>query len=446
MLEEGQLLHNHYQLKHRLGQNSGRQTWLAEDTRSSELVIVKLLAFNPQMQWDDLKLFEREASVLSHLSNSSIPNYRDYFSIDDHILWFGLVQDYIPGTSLKDLLKQGKRFSESEVKTIAANLLEILTYLHELCPAVLHRDIKPSNIILGEDGKVYLVDFGAVQARAAMEGATFTVVGTYGYTPIEQFGGRAVPASDLYALGATLIHILTGTAPADLPQQNMRIQFCGSLNLSTHFVNWLKRLLEPGVEQRFQTAREALTALKAPELSQINSLNWQKNHCSRIQLKKLPNQFGVKIPARGVRASDTLIIIWVLIVYAATIPFGLATFPFVVLFWLVGLMPLSMLIFFAFAKVNLLFNRSCFTLEWKLFGLRYRLLKGFTPTIQNIYANADNPPKLSGELLVTIAIQTKAQKYQFGGLIAPISVVERQWLIHEMKGWLGLPETADTKF
>lgn len=74
----------------------------------------------------------------------------------------------------------------------------------------MHRDIKPSNLIWGEDQHVYLVDFGAVQAQAAVTGVTFTVVGTSGYAPLEQFWGRAVAASDLYALGATLIHLLTG--------------------------------------------------------------------------------------------------------------------------------------------------------------------------------------------------------------------------------------------
>jgi serine/threonine protein kinase len=170
-------------------------------------------------------LFEREAQVLKQLNHPRIPQYRDYFAIDDRMLWFGLVQDYIPGTSLKDLLSQGKRFSQEQVRQIAVEVLQILIYLHELNPPVLHRDIKPSNLILGDDGQVYLVDFGAVQDRAAKEGATFTVVGTYGYAPMEQFGGRTVPASDLYALGTTLIHLLTGIAPADLPQDDLRIQF-----------------------------------------------------------------------------------------------------------------------------------------------------------------------------------------------------------------------------
>lgn len=263
MLQPEQILHERYQLKQRLGKNAGRQTWLAEDIGVSppESVIVKLLAFGGEVQWDDLKLFEREAQVLKQLNHPRIPKYRDYFHIDDQLLWFGLVHEYIPGSSLKELLTQGKRFTQKQIRKIAADVLKILKFLHQLNPVVLHRDIKPSNLIWGEDDLVYLVDFGAVQDRAIKEGATFTVVGTYGYAPMEQFGGRAVPASDLYALGATLIHLLTGTTPAELPQQNLRISFQERVNLSPGMVKWIERLTEPAPEQRFKTAAEALSAL-----------------------------------------------------------------------------------------------------------------------------------------------------------------------------------------
>ena len=238
MFKLNQVLQQKYRLKQKLSENVGRQTWKAEDISLDphEPVIIKLLGFNPQMQWDELKLFEREANILKQLNHPYIPKYRDYFAVNDRILWFCLVQTYIPGQSLEDLLIESRKFSESELINITINLLEILIYLHELSPVVLHRDLKPSNIILGDNNQVYLVDFGAVQSRAAIEGATFTVVGTYGYTPIEQFGGRAVPASDLYALGATLIHILTGTSPADLPQENMRIQFRQYLSISSPII------------------------------------------------------------------------------------------------------------------------------------------------------------------------------------------------------------------
>jgi serine/threonine protein kinase len=269
MLQVEQVLQGRYQLKQQLGNNAGRQTWLAVDlaTQTREQVIVKLLPFSPQLHWDDLKLFEREAQVLKHLNHPYIPKYRDYFSTkpstSGELPWFGLVQDYIPGDCLQQLLNKGKRFTEAGVKKIAIQLLEILIYLHELSPAVLHRDIKPSNIIWGKNRQAYLVDFGAVQEKAKAEGATFTVVGTGGYAPPEQLWGKAVPASDLYALGATLIHLLTGTAPADLPQRQMRLQFRDKVSLTPSFAHWLETLTNPDPQLRFSNARAALEALQA---------------------------------------------------------------------------------------------------------------------------------------------------------------------------------------
>ncbi len=229
MLQVKQILQDRYQIQRQLGNNGIRQTWLARDLNAANeeetAVVVKLLAFGGTVQWDDLKLFEREAQILKQLNHPRIPRYIDSFCIDDRTLWFGLVQEYIPGESLKEKLAAGQRFSEKRTRKIAVEILKILIYLHELNPGVLHRDIKPSNLIWGEDNQIYLIDFGAVQDKAAKEGVTFTVVGTYGYAPMEQFGGRAVPASDLYAMGASLIHLLTGISPSDLPQQELRIQF-----------------------------------------------------------------------------------------------------------------------------------------------------------------------------------------------------------------------------
>ncbi|WP_392479999.1 serine/threonine protein kinase [Nostoc sp. C110] len=267
MLQPEQILQDRYQIQHQLGNNGIRQTWLAKDLLASDgensTVVVKLLAFGGTIQWDDLKLFEREAQILKQLNHPRIPRYIDYFCIDDRTLWFGLIQEYIPGESLKEKLALGKRFTEKRARKIAGEILNILMYLHELNPGVLHRDIKPSNLIWGEDNRIYLVDFGAVQDKAAREGVTFTVVGTYGYAPMEQFGGRAVPASDLYALGATLIHLLTGISPSDLPQQDLRLQFADRVNLSPSFASWLQKLIEPAPEQRFTDARQALNALKS---------------------------------------------------------------------------------------------------------------------------------------------------------------------------------------
>ena len=242
MLESTQILQKRYQLKEKLAQNAGRQTWLAADIsiQPAQTVILKFLSFGENFQWQDLKLFEREADILKQLSHPRIPKYRDYFSLEDKYNWFALVEEYIPGASLKQLIETKKRFTEKELRKIGSEVLDILCYLHTLNPPVIHRDIKPSNLIIGVDKKVYLIDFGAVQDSVAAQGATFTVVGTYGYAPIEQFGGRTVPASDLYALGATLIHLATGRIPADLPQTKMRIQFRDKVSLSDSFIDWIE--------------------------------------------------------------------------------------------------------------------------------------------------------------------------------------------------------------
>ncbi|MBN3880812.1 MULTISPECIES: serine/threonine protein kinase [unclassified Nostoc] len=272
MFDLGQTLQGQYQLQQQLGRTiAGRQTWLATDlaTQTKELVILKLLVFSTELHWDDLKLFEREAQVLQNLNHPKIPRYRDYFLVEQQpgtsLSWWGLVQDYIPGSTLQELLEQGKRFSEQELRTITKEILLLLIYLHQLNPPVLHRDIKPSNLIQGQDQSIYLVDFGAVQDRTTVTGLTFTVVGTIGYTPMEQFWGRAVPASDLYALGATLIYLLTGVAPAELPQNNLRIRFRDRTNLSSKFGSWIEKLIQPDLEQRFA---DACTALKALEQEQ----------------------------------------------------------------------------------------------------------------------------------------------------------------------------------
>ncbi|MBE9228130.1 protein kinase [Phormidium sp. LEGE 05292] len=293
MLCQEQILQNRYQLQELLGNHANRQTWLGVDlsTEPHQQVIIKLLSFSPQMQWEELKLFEREASVLKQLNHPKIPKYLNYFSLDkqagDGLPWFGLVQEYIPGSSLQQLLNKGKLCTEIEAKDIANQLLDILIYLHELSPPVLHRDLKPSNIIYNQNKQIYLVDFGAVQEKAKAEGVTFTVVGTAGYAAPEQLWGGAIPASDLFSLGATLIHLLTGISPADLPQRKMRWQIPDKLSLSPSFSQWLSILTDPAIERRFNTASQAKTALNNGISSEkIADSDQQKN------TEKLTTPFG----------------------------------------------------------------------------------------------------------------------------------------------------------
>ena len=263
-----ELLHDRYQVEQSLGKKAGRQTLLARDLQTQELVVVKLLTFNHEFEWDDLKLFEREAETLKSLNHPAIPRYLDYFELESPIYkGVALVQSYIDAKSLEQHLKAGRSFSEADVQELGRSLLEILIYLHSQQPPVVHRDLKPSNILLGDRsgntvGQVYLVDFGSVQTLVAHEGGTITVVGTYGYMPPEQFGGRATPASDLYSLGATLICLATGKHPADLPQANLQIQFKSSAVLNESVSDWLEWLTEPALDRRLPSAQEALQVLQ----------------------------------------------------------------------------------------------------------------------------------------------------------------------------------------
>ena len=282
----GEILADRYQCDRRLGKQAGRQTLLARDLKTQQQVVVKLLSFSSDFNWEDLKLFEREVETLKSLSHVAIPRYLDSFEIDTpNRKGFALVQTYIEAKSLQEYLSDGRTFSESEVKQLATALLDILAYLHQRQPPVIHRDIKPSNILLknrsgNSVGEVYLVDFGAVQTLATQQGKTVTVVGTYGYMPPEQFGGRAVPASDLYSLGATLIALITKQHPADLPQQDLQLEFEQFTQLSPAFTNWLKWMTVPSLERRPASVQIAKEVLQKPQ--QINKYSLRVRQGIRV--------------------------------------------------------------------------------------------------------------------------------------------------------------------
>ncbi|MBD2094318.1 serine/threonine protein kinase [Trichocoleus sp. FACHB-591] len=448
MLEPGQVICDRYQLQAQFNDHPVRQTWLAGDLAEPEdennLVVIKLLAVEGSARWEHVKLFEREAQVLEQLDHSRIPQYYDYFCLEEKPLWFALVEEYIPGASLKELLVQGEKFTELEIRDIATAILETLIYLHELSPPVLHRDIKPSNIIWGDDGKIYLVDFGAVQDRAATEGATFTVVGTYGYTPLEQFGGRAVPASDLYALGATLIHLVTGVAPADLPQKDLRLEWRDRVSLNPHLLDWIDRLTEPASDNRFSTAREALAALEsglqgAKERSRQHPTAplAKAPEGTQVKLRQAETEMQIEIPARGT---------------GLTLPFlSLALFFFVCSFlialsrgywdWAFGYLILSLTVSFltytSACPTRVYFDKHCFVIYRKILGYIPEKPDGGIGEIEDVFEDSTESKISSGaEVRRRITIQAGMREYSFG---EGLSRAECLWLVQEIKGWLNLP-------
>lgn len=297
----GQVFCDRYQIEKQLGQKTGRRTFLAIDLQTELLVVVKLLIFNNEFIWDDLKLFEREAETLKHLDLATIPRYLDYFEFDlPNLKGFALVQTYIDAPSLEEVVSSGRRFTEVELKELAASLLDILDYLHSFQPPVIHRDLKPSNILLtnrsgNSVGEVYLVDFGSVQNVATKDSGTMTVVGTYGYMPMEQFGGKTVPASDLYSLGATLIYTIAGRHPTDLPQEDGKIQLPVN-NLSKSFQRWLETMTETSLKNRFSDVRTAKSALT--QLDRYADITREKPFCSQVVLTRNLDEIDLLVPDR----------------------------------------------------------------------------------------------------------------------------------------------------
>lgn len=276
----GEIIAQRYRILNQLGQGGSGTTYWAEDIESHQEVALKALSLQGMTDWKGIELFQREAEVLAQLNHPAIPRYLGYFYTDTSPdSSFYIVQELAPGQSLATLVQNGWHTTEEEVRGIAIQILKIIIYLHQLKPPVIHRDIKPKNIILRSDCQVFLVDFGAVQNTyhsTFMRGST--VVGTYGYMAPEQFLGQAVPATDLYGLGATLLFLLTHRSPAELPLDRLKIDFRSHVQISEEFADWLEKMLEPDLEDRFSSGKEALAVLvgqKKIQSKSPDSIHWK---------------------------------------------------------------------------------------------------------------------------------------------------------------------------
>jgi eukaryotic-like serine/threonine-protein kinase len=263
----GQILGDRYEIEKQLGKQAGRWTLLGRDMQTQAQVVVKLLFKDDLMTAEDLKLFEREVKILQSISHPCIPRYLDYFEQElPTTKALALVQAFVPGKSLQEIIAQGRVFSETETKQIAKVLLKILEHLHSQITPVIHRDIKPSNVVIGLDKRPYLIDFGSVKTMINQDTSAYTMVGTYGYMPPEQFGGRAVIASDLYSLGTTMISLVTGKEPSALPRKGTRFDLEAVVDLSPAFADWLYWMTEIAIDRRLQSATESIRVLDAGQV------------------------------------------------------------------------------------------------------------------------------------------------------------------------------------
>ena len=256
-----------YTVLRTLGQGAFGRTLLARDDESGRDVAIKMLDTQKVDSIKGFELFEREAAVMRSVRHHGVPEIYDSLraSWEERPAAF-LVMEYVEGKSLDALISERRHLDPGDASHLLLELLGVLDYLHSRVPPILHRDIKPANIILRPDGYPALVDFGAVRSAIAPAGQDgSTIVGTYGYMPYEQHMGQATPASDLYALAATFLHLLTGTAPPNFMNAEGRIAVPESLPGGERQQQVLSRMLQPSPAQRFQSARDVRQALLATE-------------------------------------------------------------------------------------------------------------------------------------------------------------------------------------
>ena len=273
------ILSGRYLTEKLLGKGGFGAAYLARDryTPTMRSCVVKL--FQPsgdlspaQMQMAQ-SLFEREAAVLEDLGNRhrQIPDLYAFFPLivsgqqpSTQEEFFYLVQEFIDGEDLEQALARRGAFTQSEVLSILVEMLKVLDFVHE--NGTIHRDIKPSNIMRHQDGRLYLLDFGAVkQVTSAQAGAQSTGIYSMGFAPPEQMaGGTVYPATDLYALAVTCITLLTGKATTDLyDSYNNTWSWQGHAQVNPAIAAILDRMLLPSPNQRYPGAQDVLEALKA---------------------------------------------------------------------------------------------------------------------------------------------------------------------------------------
>ena len=272
-LAAGKVLNNRYEIVRRIGGGGMGAVYLAKDRNLGE--VPRAVKEMIESHLDDsqhekaIADFKRESLLLTELEHPSIPTVYDYF-YDDASERFYLVMKFIPGSDLASRLRgtTGGRIDELTVTEWGVQIADVLHYLHTRPQPIIYRDLKPANLMLDSNlNRIMLIDFGIARWVNKKEKGV-TAVGTMGYAPPELFGGHADPRVDIYSLGATMFHLLTGSDPQDNPllifdfTKNPRPRQINP-GLSTEMERLLVRTVEYKPEHRFQTGAELRDALNA---------------------------------------------------------------------------------------------------------------------------------------------------------------------------------------
>ena len=453
--QQGEIIGDRYSILYILGQGGIGITYAAEDLKTGEKVALKAVSLRRTDDLKVLELFEREARILGQVQHPAIPRYIDYFEVGKRRdRFFYLAQQLAEGQSLARLIENGWHPPATEVRWMANQILDILVYLQQLVPPVIHRDIKPQNIIRRDDGQLFLVDFGAVQDvyHQTITGGS-TVVGTYGYMAPEQFRGKAVLATDLYGLGATIIYLLTSKSPTDLPQRKLKIDFRSHVRINKQFANWLERMIEPVAEDRFSTAKEALAVLRYEEpLSRRAVLKPRQVIDSPVTIKNQDNQLIIDIPPVWLSSIYSQYFALIPLVCNAlsfpaiwlTTPYILKEFVFsdglspftcwllIGILWLVGLWVLCSYLLRVSSRTKIEIARHNFRLQRWCLGMRYKNIQLRREEISAVKLQGIGLSMNKAPITVCV-LKWKSRKYKFGTFLTE---PEKAWLVAEIQEFL----------
>ncbi|MGD9047532.1 MAG: serine/threonine-protein kinase [Anaerolineae bacterium] len=259
------ILQNRYEIVGVHGVGGMSAVYQARDLRFSaveKIVAVKEMsnvAPDPRLRRLGIQNFEREANILAALSHPSIPKIFDFFTEGQRSY---LILEFVEGETLEDLLEENEQpIAQEEVAEWGIQICDVLAYLHSHTPPVIFRDIKPGNLMLRNDGRIMVIDFGI--AKVFEHGQRGTMIGTEGYSPPEQYRGAAEPRGDLYALAATLHHLLTARDPRLEPPFTFHERPIRMFNshVSPELEAVVMRSLSYDVQERFASATEMALAL-----------------------------------------------------------------------------------------------------------------------------------------------------------------------------------------
>ena len=261
-LMEKSFLENRYEIIEMVKSGGMGAIYKALDTKLGAICAVKELISSSRSYKEEersVKWFKREASLLARLAHPNLPKVFDYFVSNNK---YYLVMDFVEGENLEVILeKEGNPgLPEKKVLFWAREVLCVLNYLHNQNPPVIYRDIKPANIMINEKGKVMLVDFGIARVVTPDSQTLKTNIGTGGYAPVEQYQGEACPASDIYALGATMHHLLTGIVPIPFKFEPLKKVL---LTITPELEEAVSKALSGNVKDRFPSAKDMLEALNS---------------------------------------------------------------------------------------------------------------------------------------------------------------------------------------